>query len=121
MECERRTLTGLGGPPLGGNCAKNRKGWRASHGGVTLARVRLATDIDWREIDGEVVILDRREGRYLAVNPSGAVLWPALLDGTSEEGLVERLVGRYSIDRDRALTDVRAFLDWLTGHGLLER
>ena len=83
--------------------------------------MRLATDIDWREIDGEVVILDRREGKYLAVNPSGAVLWPALVDGTSEEGLVERLMARYSIDRDRALTDVRAFLDWLTGHGLLER
>ena len=83
--------------------------------------MRLATDIDWREIDGEVVILDRREGRYLAVNPSGAVLWPALVDGTSEEVLVERLVGRYSIDRERAQTDVRAFLDWLTGHGLLEQ
>lgn len=83
--------------------------------------MRLATDIDWREIDGEVVILDRREGRYLAVNRSGAILWPALVDGTGEEGLVERLVGRYGIDRERARTDVRAFLDWLTGHGLLDR
>ena len=83
--------------------------------------MRLAGDIDWREIDGEVVVLDRREGRYLAVNPSGAVLWPALVDGTTEDGLVERLVARYPIDRDRAQTDVRAFLDWLTGHGLLER
>ncbi|MFL5913668.1 MAG: PqqD family protein [Gaiellaceae bacterium] len=83
--------------------------------------MRLATDIDWREIDGEVVVLDRREGRYLAVNRSGTVLWPALVEGTTEEVLVERLAGRYSIERDRAVIDVRAFLDWLTGHGLLER
>lgn len=83
--------------------------------------MRLATDIDWREIDGEVVVLDRREGRYLAVNPSGAVLWPALVEGTTEDGLVDRLTGRYQVDRDRARADVHTFLDWLTGHGLLER
>ena len=83
--------------------------------------MRLVADIDWREIDGEVVILDRREGRYLAVNPSGTVLWPALVEGASEDSLVDRLAGRYSIDRDRARADVREFLDWLTGQGLLER
>jgi hypothetical protein len=77
-------------------------------------------DIDWREIDGEVVILDRRAGRYLAVNPSGTVLWPALVDGASEDTLVDRLMERYRLDRDRARSDVRAFVDWLTGHGLLE-
>jgi hypothetical protein len=83
--------------------------------------MRLATDIDWREIDGEVVVLDRREGRYLAVNPSGTVLWPALVEGTTEDSLVDRLSERYKLEREQARTDVRAFLDWLTGHGLLEK
>ena len=83
--------------------------------------MRLVTDIDWREIDGEVVVLDRREGRYLAVNRSATVLWPALVEGTTEEGLVERLAERYRLDRDRARGDVQEFLDWLSGHGLLER
>jgi len=49
--------------------------------------MRLVTDIDWREIDGEVVVLDRRERRYLAVHRSATVLWPALVEGTTEEGL----------------------------------
>ena len=82
--------------------------------------MRLVTDIDWREIDGEVVVLDRREGRYLAINPSGTVLWPTLVEGSTEETLVERLATRYRLDRDRAQSDVRAFLDWLRGRSLLE-
>ena len=81
--------------------------------------MRLVDDIDWREIDGEVVVLDRREGRYLAINPSGAVLWPALVEGASEDALVERLAERYRLERDRARADVRAFLDWLRARGLL--
>ena len=83
--------------------------------------MRLVADIDWREIDGEVVVLDRREGRYLAVNPAGTALWPDLVEGTTEDSLVERLAQRYRLDRDRARSDVRTFLDWLTGQGLLER
>jgi hypothetical protein len=83
--------------------------------------MRLVPDIDWREIDGEVVVLDRRQGRYLAVNPSGAVLWPALVEGATEETLVERLLSRYVVDREKARRDVGAFLDWLGERGLLER
>ncbi|MFL5884724.1 MAG: PqqD family protein [Thermoleophilaceae bacterium] len=83
--------------------------------------MRLVPDIDWREIDGEVVVLDRRQGRYLAVNPSGAVLWPALVEGATEETLVERLLSRYAVDREKARRDVGAFLDWLGERGLLER
>jgi hypothetical protein len=86
-----------------------------------VEQMRLMGDIDWREIDGEIVILDRRQGKYLAVNPSGAVLWPALVEGASEETLVERLVSRYRVDRRRASRDVSAFLDWLGERGLLER
>ena len=83
--------------------------------------MRLVQDIDWREIDGEVVVLDRREGRYLAVNPSAATLWPALVEGASEDALIDRLVERYTVDRDRARTDVRAFVGWLGDRGLLEQ
>jgi hypothetical protein len=83
--------------------------------------MRLVGDIDWREIDGEVVVLDRRQGKYLAVNPSGAVLWPALVEGATEETLIERLVNRYRIDRERARHDVGAFLDWLVDRELLDR
>ena len=45
-------------------------------------RVR-ADALEWREVDGEIVALDLRRSVYLAINPSGALLWPALVEGAS--------------------------------------
>lgn len=76
-------------------------------------------DLDWREADGEILVLDRRRGRYFAVTASGGVLWPALATGTTEEELVTLLSERYSLDRSRAREDVLSFLSWLSENDLL--
>lgn len=82
-------------------------------------RLRVA-DIDWRESEGEVLVLDRRRGRYLGINRSGAALWSELASGASEEALVDRLADAHGLRRDRAQADVRAFLRWLEDQDLLE-
>jgi coenzyme PQQ synthesis protein D (PqqD) len=48
------------------------------------------------------------------------MLWDALAQGSTRDALADGLVGRYGIDRERALADVDAFLDELRGQGLLE-
>jgi hypothetical protein len=83
--------------------------------------VRLRRDdIEWREADGEVLVLDRRRGRYLGVNRSGAPLWLELAGGTSEESLVSTLADAHGLGRERAQADVSTFLRWLEDQGLLE-
>ena len=76
-------------------------------------------DLEWREIDGEVVALDTRRAEYLAVDGSGAALWRALQAGTTHGQLVESLVERYAIDAARAAADVDAFIAQLRDRGLL--
>ena len=83
--------------------------------------LRLNRDaLDWREVDGEVVALDRRQSMYLAINRSGAALWPALAEGATRAALVERLVERYGIDAEAAARDVDAFVGELRREGFLE-
>jgi Coenzyme PQQ synthesis protein D (PqqD) len=85
--------------------------------------VRLrGDDIEWQEADGELLVLDRRHGRYLGVNRSGATLWLELSStgGASEESLVDKLVDTHGLGRQRAQTDVSAFLRWLEDRDLLE-
>jgi hypothetical protein len=85
-----------------------------------MTRLKLRdTDVHWREIDGEVIALDGRTSTYVAANGSGAVIWRALIAGSTHEGLVDELVGTYDIDRERAAVDVDRFIDELAGHGLL--
>ena len=73
----------------------------------------------FREVEGEVVGVDVAGGEYFAVNPSGAVLWPALAEGTTLEDLAERLVARFRIGTEQARADAAAFVAALDGRGLL--
>jgi len=79
------------------------------------------TDLDWREVEGELVALDLRESRYLAVNPTGKQLWSALVDGATRVELVDRLVDAFEIERSQAEADTDAFLGDLESRGLLIR
>jgi hypothetical protein len=76
-------------------------------------------DLDWRQIDDEIVALHGGESKYLAVNGSGVLLWQALASGTSHENLVSTLVETYGIDEARAQADVKTFLVDLAEHDLL--
>jgi Coenzyme PQQ synthesis protein D (PqqD) len=83
--------------------------------------IRLREEIVWREIDGEVVVLDLEGAAYFTVSHSGRTLWPLVVGGTSVEELADRLVERFSLEREVAERDVRSFLDSLGREGLLER
>lgn len=74
----------------------------------------------WREVDGEIVALDVSTSTYIAVNPTGAFLWPSLVEGASQEELAQRLVQSYDVDLRRAAQDVAVFLAPLRERGLLE-
>ena len=83
-------------------------------------KLRLRTEeLSWRQIDDEIVALDGRACDYLAVNGSGALLWPLLVDGATPEQLVSVLVDSYGIDQSRAAADTEAFVSALSDQGLL--
>jgi hypothetical protein len=75
--------------------------------------------VDWRLADGEVVALDLVNSRYLAVNRSGARLWPLLVEGATSDDLQTCLVDRYGLSPATAEADTRKFLQWLEEAGLV--
>jgi hypothetical protein len=82
---------------------------------------RLCEDaVEWRLVEGEVVAVDLRAGEYLAVNPSGAVLFPALAKGAARDELAALLTDRFDVAADAALADVDAFLGVLDQRGLVQ-
>ncbi len=88
---------------------------------MTSRRLRLrATDLHWREIDGELVALDGRLSTYLAANSAGALLWQTLVEGATRDDLADTLVAAHGIDRERAVADVEAYVAELAAQGLLE-
>jgi coenzyme PQQ synthesis protein D (PqqD) len=86
--------------------------------GATLALVREG--VEWREIDGEITLLDMRASEYIALNRAGSLLWTSLAEGATRDHLVGMLVGRFGITAEQASTDVDAFLQDLAGRGFLQ-
>lgn len=82
--------------------------------------IRLRPDVEWRAIDGEVVVLDLATSAYLAVNDTGAVLWPLVAAGARQADLVDELAQRYRLEPDQAKADVEAFVASLRALSLVE-
>ena len=83
--------------------------------------VKIAADrVTWRELDGETILLDLANSRYLRLNTSGTVLLPGLVAGESAPELVARLRSRFDVDEAVAARDVDALIGNLDAAGLLE-
>ena len=83
-----------------------------------VLRLRL-NDLEWREIEGEIVILDLKSSSYMAINNTGRVIWKALTSGATRAQLVAELIGAFSIHEEVAERDVDEFLESLEEAHLL--
>lgn len=84
-----------------------------------ILRLR-ANDVAWREIDGEVVLLDLKSSVYISVNAAGSVLWKLLAQGATWDQLRGGLVSAFGIEESRAAADVDAFVAMCRERGLLD-
>jgi hypothetical protein len=81
--------------------------------------LRRHPEVAWQTIGDEAVLMSLGdEGRVFGLNPTGAVVWQKL-EERDEDGLVAAVVERFSTDEDRAREDVRGFLSFLRGRGLV--
>lgn len=85
-----------------------------------MAELSLRGDgLDWRELDGDIVVLPPGRADPVIVNRAGAVLWRALAAGTDRAGLARLLVEAFGIDHATAQRDVETFLAALADRGFL--
>ena len=81
---------------------------------------RRNKDVLTAEVDGELVMMSMQAGNYYSIGGIGTLVW-ALLDQPRSLGeLVEAVVADYDVQRERAATDVVAFIEELTGLNLIE-
>jgi hypothetical protein len=75
--------------------------------------------VTWREVDGEIVVLDLDGSVYFGVNGAGAALWKQLAGGADRNDLTATLVARDHLSATTARADVDTFLAELDRWGLL--
>ena len=75
--------------------------------------------VAWRVYDGEAVIVSPDDSSLHTLNAVGTFIWESA-DGRTRVGeIVRRLCEAFEVGPDRAERDVAAFVENLTGRGLL--
>ena len=83
--------------------------------------LRLRSDeLDWKLVDGEVVVLDLRRSVYLSLNDTGAVVWQLLADGVDgPDELLAAILDEFEVTEPEAAADLDLLLADLRAQDLL--
>jgi Coenzyme PQQ synthesis protein D (PqqD) len=88
---------------------------------ITLAsRISLGDDVVFRDLEGEMVLLDLRRGVYFSLDPLGTRIWHLLDEGRSLDEVVGSIVEEYDTTRQRFAADLLVFLASLREQGLVD-
>lgn len=77
-----------------------------------------------RPVAGEYVVIATGEASkdfygMVKLNETGADIWQALIEECQEEEIVQRLVDKYEIDEDTALSSIRKFVKKMEQAGFM--
>jgi hypothetical protein len=78
------------------------------------------SDLNYRTIDGETLILSREEGRLYQLNPTASFIWDCCDGNSNIADITERLAGAYEVDSSTARKDVEEVLSNLRNSNLLD-
>lgn len=83
------------------------------------ARVRVRSDVVARVIDGQAIVVTLPKQMMHELSDVGSRVWE-LLESHTVGGMADVIAGEYGVERERALRDIRVFLDEIEGLGMIE-
>ena len=83
-------------------------------------RVEISDAVIWRDLGGDVVILNVESGVYFGLDGSGGQIWRELVDHGSVEKAFEALKQQFDIGSDELRHDLDELVDQLVGKGLVQ-
>jgi hypothetical protein len=90
----------------------NRKYWEK---GMLLRN----TTVLWRELDGEAILLNPKEGCSYYLNHVGTLIWKMLDGEHTPDDIAKSICELYEADYEQALQDVKLLLNDLRDNNLL--
>jgi hypothetical protein len=83
-------------------------------------RIRPARDVVFRELGGEMVLLNLKSGVYFGLNETGTQMWTLLVELKDPGQVVEAMEREFTASRAQLEGDLRTLLGALRAKGLIE-
>ena len=81
----------------------------------------VAPHVHARDFDGELVVVDLRDGAYFALNPVATCMWNELAKGRSPEETARTLEPEFLVETEELVRDCRELALELLRRGLMQR
>ncbi|MFH2057846.1 MAG: PqqD family protein [Pseudomonadota bacterium] len=78
-------------------------------------------EVTWRDIKGELVVLELASGEYYSFNEIGRLSWISLTQGKSVKVIIDEIVNEYDVTHDQAKEDLDGFITGLLENNLIVR
>lgn len=82
--------------------------------------LEIPSNVLFRELDGELFLVNVDTGYYFALDPVGSRMWRALGRHGSLAGALAELRDEYEVEPERLRADLAELVARLREHGLLE-
>ena len=82
--------------------------------------IKLSEEVIAQELDGEMVLLDLRNGEYFGINSTGSQIWQDISQGTTLIDIAASLSQSFKLEQEMAAADVVSFVRRLAEMGLVE-
>ena len=83
-------------------------------------RVSVPSNVMFRELEGESVILDLDSEKYFGLDEIGTRMWRLLTEATSIQRAYDALVEEYEVAPETLRADLSDLLETLRERGLIE-
>lgn len=84
------------------------------------AKIVLLSELIWREMDGNAVVVSPRDGKVRVLNEVGTFIWQLLAEQTPPPDIVTHLVETYEVSAAQAEQDLDKFINDLLTRGILK-
>lgn len=91
-----------------------------SEGIALTSRLRIATDVVFHDLQGEIVLLNLKTGVYFGLDPVGTRIWQLIQEHHSLQDVLASLVEEYEVTEVKCAQDLLSFVALMWGKGLVE-
>lgn len=89
--------------------------------GITLAsRFRISNDVLFRDLQGEIVLLNLKTGVYFGLDPVGTRIWHLIRENQSLQKVLDSLVEEYDVTEAQCAQDLFSFVSLMQEKRLVE-
>jgi hypothetical protein len=86
---------------------------------VASMKIEISKDVIWRELGGEVVMLDLASQHYFGLTGSGSEMWQLIAQHGSADSVIDCMLAKYDVDPANLRADFEKLVDQLAAKGML--